>query len=136
VIADHPLLSELPHDGYCGWQFRKMLDSRAVILNQKRLPHEPIIDIASSYKNARREAMLFEYKIGEGRLIVCTLALHDDDAFASWLKNKIVSYAASDAFEPKDEITLSELCSICDNKITAEGSNENMAQNKNDITMN
>ena len=136
VIADHPLLSDLPNEGYCGWQFRKMLDSRAVILNQKRLPHEPIIDIASSYKNARREAMLFEYKIGEGRLIVCTLALHDDDAFASWLKNKIVSYAASDAFEPKDEISLYEFSALCSGSVSIEGSNENMAQNKNDITMN
>ena len=136
VIADHPLLSDLPNEGYCGWQFRKMLDSKAAILNQKRLAHEPIIDIASSYKNARREAMLFEYKVGEGRLIVCTLALCEGDAFAAWLKNRIISYAASDAFEPKDEISLYEFSALCSGSVSIEGSNENMAQNKNDITMN
>lgn len=136
VIADHPLLSDLPHEGYCGWQFRKMLDSRAAILDLKRLPHEPIIDIASSYKNARREALLFEYKVGEGRLIVCTLALCEDDPFAAWLKNRMISYAASDSFDPRDEISLNELYALCENRISVDGSNENMAQNKNDITMN
>jgi hypothetical protein len=113
-----------------------MLDSHAIILDQVRLPHEPIIDIASSYKNAHREAMLFEYKVGAGRLIVCTLDLTDGDPFAVWLKNKILSYASFDAFEPKYAINLSELSALCDNRITVEGSNENMAQNKNDITMN
>ena len=136
VIADHSLLSDLPHDGYCGWQFRKMLDSSAAIVDVKRLPHEPIIDIASSYKNAKREAMLFEYKVGEGRLIVCTLNLSGSDPFASWLKNKIVSYAASSAFEPKQSITLTELSALCSGEKTVENENENMAQNKNDITMN
>ena len=136
VIADHPLLSDLPHEGYCGWQFRKMLDSRAAILDLRRLPHEPIIDIASSYKNARREAMLFEYKVGAGRLIVCTFALCEEDPFAAWLKNRIISYAASESFEPRDEISLCELSALCEKRISVEGSNENMAQNKNDITMN
>jgi hypothetical protein len=80
--------------------------------------------------------MLFEYKVGEGRLIVCTLALCEGDAFAAWLKNRIISYAASDAFEPKDEISLYELSALCSGSVSIEGSNENMAQNKNDITMN
>jgi len=136
VIADHSLLSDLPHDGYCGWQFRKMLDSSAAIVDVKRLPHEPIIDIASSYKNAKREAMLFEYKVGEGRLIVCTLNLSGSDPFAAWLKNKIVSYASTSAFEPKQSITLTELSALCSGEKTVENENENMAQNKNDITMN
>ncbi len=135
VIADHPLMEEFPHKGYCGWQFREMMtDAKAAVLNLNRLPHDPIIDIASTYKNAHKEAMLFEYKAGEGKLLVCTLNLQDSDPGARWLKSKLAEYAASDRFEPRDHITLNELAALCGGEVLEQGSNTNEAQNANDIT--
>ena len=77
-----------------------------------------------------------EYKVGEGRVIVCTLNLCEGDPFADWLKNRIISYASSESFAPKYEITMKELSELCSGENTVESENENMAQNKNDITMN
>ena len=136
VIADHPLMRDFAHDGYCGWQFYNMLNSKAAILDITRIPHSPIIDIASSYKNAHREAMLFEYRVGNGRLLVCTLNLTEADPAAKWLRERIISYASSNEFSPRDAITPDELRDICGNGENIGGSNENLAQNKNDITMN
>ena len=51
-------MEDFPHDGYCGRQFERMLNgSRSAVLEVAGLPHRPVIDIASSYKNARREIM-------------------------------------------------------------------------------
>lgn len=136
VIDDHPLLADLPHDGFCGWQFRNMLNGgRAVILDLKKHPHRPIIDIATTYKNARREAMLFEYRVGAGKLMVCSLNLAESDCGATWLKARIVSYAMSKDFAPTQALTLDDLKTLCSLPSPQISTNANEAQNKNDITM-
>ncbi len=136
VIADHPLMEDFPHDGYCAFQFREMLNSRAAMLDVTRMPHDPIIDIASSYKNAHREALLFEYQIGAGKLLVCTLNLKEDDIPAAWLYERMLSYAMSDEFAPKDTLSFAELYALCEGAETVETVNSNLAMNRNDITMN
>jgi len=136
VIADHPLLDDFPHDGYCGWQFAQMLSgSCSVVLDGMEGRHRPIIDIASSYKNAHREAMLFEYYAGKGKLLVCTLHLPEDDPGARWLKEKMVSYAAGDQFHPQESITKAQFDCLCQAENPLSEENSNQAMNKNDITM-
>ena len=136
VIADHPLVADLPNDGYCAMQFRGMMSgAKAAILDGRRAPHDPIIDIASSYKNAHREAMLFEYKIGAGKLLVSTLNMAEGDPAAEWLKGEMLRYAMSDKFSPKQAISVSELCRLCDEVTVGSGNDTNQAINRNDVTM-
>lgn len=136
VIADHPLMEDFPNDGFCSWQFRKMMDdSNAAVLDLKRIKHDPIIDIASTYKNAHREAMLFEYSVGAGKLLVCTLNLREEDPGAVWLREHIIEYAMSDKFMPKDRISFAELGELLSIAELDMGSNTNEAMNVNDITM-
>lgn len=136
VIDDHPLMEDFPHDGFCSWQFRKMLDdSKAVVLDIPRIKHSPIIDIASTYKNAHREAMIFEFAVNKGNILVCTLNLRDDDPGARWLKAHIINYAVSGKLQPKERITFEELKELCAVKKIDTGINTNEAQNANDITM-
>jgi len=137
AIKDHILMEDFPHDGYCGWQFREMMNGgKAVVLDLPRTPYAPIIEIASSYKNAQREAMLFEYKVGSGKLLVCTLNLRENDPGACWLKSRIVSYVMSEDFEPTEGLNFAELAALCDGEAIEQGVNDNEAFNKNDITMN
>ena len=136
VIADHPLMSEFPHDGFCGWQFREMMTgSHAVSLDLPGADFAPIVEIASAYKNARREALLAEYKIGNGRLFISTLNYPEHDPAAMWLKAKILDYCQSDEFAPACSLTLSELSALASSAPIEDGGNTNIAQNLNDITM-
>lgn len=137
VISDHPLMEDFPHEGYCGKQFESMLnESKAVVLDGlEALPHSPILDIASAYKNAHREAMLFEYRVDRGKLLVCTLNLKEDDPAAVFLKNRILSYAAGDTFVPLQQITLAQLSVLCQDTVSFLETNSNQAMNQNDITM-
>lgn len=137
VIDDHPIFEDFPHDGFCGMQFREMLgNAESAVIDIKRIPHKPIVDIASSYKNAHREAMLFEYRVGDGNLLVCTLNLSNADPAALYLREAIISYAKSIAFNPRDVITPTELRAMLDQEKIAVEENSNEAANKNDITMN
>lgn len=136
VIADHPLTKDLPHDGYCGRQFERMMNrGKAAILDTVDRPHRPIIDIASSYKNAHREGLLFEYRIDRGKLLVCTLNTEEDDPAARWLKAKILSYATSEDFSPKETLSIEEFYALCNTSPVTSDGNCNEAMNKNDITM-
>ena len=81
-----------------------------------------------------REALLFEYRVGKGKLLVCTLNLDEKDPGAQWLKKCILSYAKSDAFAPDEELTTEELIKICSARENAKDEDSNRAVNKNDIT--
>ena len=135
AIAKHPITDSIPHQGFCGKQFEAMLcGGKAAVLDGTPGPHNPIIDIATSYKNAKREALLFEYRIEEGKMLVCTLNLDENDPAASYLKEQILSYAKSDDFNPAVTLTPQSLAQICTENSDAGNEDSNRAVNKNDIT--
>lgn len=136
VVNDHPITRDFPHDGFCGWQFRNMInEGYSSALDLVEIPFKPIIEIASCYKYARREALMFEYKIGNGKLLVCSLGFAEKDVGAVWLKNRILSYFNSEEFNPQISITENQLYKICHGKPVFVIENANKAFNANDITM-
>ena len=61
VIEDHHAVRDVPHDGYCDWQFYSMLEGgSAVVFNELEIPFDPIIGVVSSFKLIRKQANLFE----------------------------------------------------------------------------
>lgn len=137
VIREHPLTKNIPHENFLARQFEKLLTGgRAAILDSKTVPYSPIIEIATSYKNAHKEALLFEYCVGDGRLLVCGLNFTDGDPAAEWLKAEIRNYVASSDFLPEISLTVSELLDIIDKDVKRSEANTNLAMNKNDITAN
>lgn len=135
VIADHPLMEQFPHRGFCAKQFENMLNGgKAAILTGTPNPHKPIIDIATSYKNAQKQALLFEFRVEKGRILVCTLNLSETDPAAMWLKANIVAYVNSVKFAPSVSLTASQLRQICAAHEQQSEVDSNRAVNKNDIT--
>ena len=117
VIADHPALGDFPHEGWCDWQFEPMLENATtVVFNDTGLPFQPIIDVASSFKYVRRQSNLFELAVGSGKLLVCTLNLNQSDPAAEYLLRGLLSYAASDAFQPKPSVTADAIEKLRDMK--------------------
>lgn len=112
VIAKHPLADRFPHDGYCDWQFRSMLNGVCVNLDALPETFDPILEVVSSYKQLHRQAALFEWRVGQGRLLVCTLQLPPSDPAAAFLQGQILSYAAGDQFQPRTEISPEKLGSL------------------------
>lgn len=135
VIADHPLLEELPHDGFCGWQFRRLLEDGAAVQLEGDVPFEPILEVVSTHKMARRQAALFEYRVGKGKLLVCSLHFSEHDPAAQWLKARLIAYAKSEAFDPAQQLSFTQLNTLLNAPVVTAAANTNLAFNANDKTM-
>lgn len=134
VINDHHILKDLPHEGFCSWQFEGLMeDGRAVILESDKVEFAPIIEVVSPHKNVIRQAALVEYEALNGRLIVCGFKFNDNIA-ARWLKKQIINYALSEKFAPKQKIDKEGLASLIHGKVVKGAENTNFAFNPNDKT--
>lgn len=120
VIHDHPIMREFPHEGFCDWQFAPMFhDGGAVQFNDLDIEFKPIIEIVSTYKLIRKQAALFELRVGNGGLIVCTLNLKTNDPAAEVLTERIKEYASSELFKPETELAPEKLIDIMRNRKNA-----------------
>ncbi|MBR4058947.1 MAG: beta galactosidase jelly roll domain-containing protein [Lachnospiraceae bacterium] len=135
VVADHPAYGELPHEGFCGWQFGELLEGgRAVCFESDAVPFDPMIEVVSTHKYVIRQAAMFEFCVGKGRLLVCSLSFKDHDPAAKWLRNSLISYMRGDAFCPKHAINVKQLRALADGKVKKTAANTNLAFNANDKT--
>ena len=132
IKPGHPALEGMPHEGFCGWQFRRLMQNGAAVQLEAGVPFDPIVEVAASDKYLIRQAMLFEYKVGEGRLLVCSFAFNENDPAAAWLKARLEAYAASDAFNPKQSLTPDQLCAVIDAPLFSAEANKNVALNPDD----
>lgn len=135
VVYDHPALEELPHEGFCGWQFADMLEGgSAVTFADNTVPFNPMIEVVSTHKNFIRQAAMFEFKAYEGRVVFCGLEMRDSDPASVWLKESILKYMQSDNFSPEDTFTEEALLALKSGKAERYLENTNLAANPNDIT--
>jgi hypothetical protein len=113
LIERHPLTDQFPHDGYCDWQFAAMLHKAVnVQFNGLGVPFDPIIEVASSYKRIRKQALLFEWRVGRGRLLVCGFSLSDSDPAGAYFRQLLLKYASSEAFEPRTAVSIDQLAKL------------------------
>ena len=136
VICDHPITEKLPHDGFCGWQFRRLMENgNAVCFESDSVPFDPIIEVVSTHKYAIRQSALFEFKALNGRLLVCSFNFSESDPAAKWLKSTILSYALSGDFDPANTLDADGLRALTCGKVIKAAANTNLAANLNDKTM-
>jgi len=135
VVYDHPVLKNMPNEGFCGWQFWEMVEGgKAICFDGDNVPFNPIVEIVSTHKYVVKQAALFELNVAKGRLFVCSLSLKGSDPAAVWFKNEIASYMQSDAFNPKDRVDLDTLRAFANTKVIKTAANTNLAFNPNDKT--
>lgn len=133
VIADHPALGTMPHEGFCGWQFRHLLEGgNAVCFEAQDVPFDPIVEVASSHKYAIRQAMLFEFRALNGRLLVCSFRFANSDPAARWLKQQLIRYATSEHFCPAHSLSRGQLDHLLHWQVQKAAANTNLAFNQND----
>lgn len=135
VVNDHPILKDMPNEGFCGWQFSELMEGgRAVCFETDALPFNPIIEVVATHKFAIRQAALFEFQVMGGRLLVCSLNFKENDPAARWLLNQLILYAQSEEFSPKDSLDAQQLYALANSKVKKAAANTNLAFNPNDKT--
>ena len=132
IKVGHPAFAGLPHDGFCGWQFRRLMEGGRAVQLESGVPFDPIVDVASSVKLPIRQAAMFEYRVGEGRLLVCSFNFQDGDPAAAWLRSRLVDYVSGGAFDPVQTLTPGQLRAVVNAPLVSGGRDANRARNPND----
>ena len=102
INDEHPIFKKFPTECWNTWQWWPMANTRALILPERI---EAIITEMDSYAFLRPMAKLFECRCGGGKLMVCSMGLHNlPYPEARALQRAIYAYMDSDRFLPEGEL--------------------------------
>lgn len=111
----HPCLRGFPTAFHTDWQWFNILRrSRALNLDSMPADYQPIVEIVDNISRAHRLGLIFEVRVGQGRLLVCSADLLSltDHPEAPALLNSLHAYAASSDFNPTHELSAELLSAL------------------------
>jgi hypothetical protein len=76
------------------------------------VPFDPILEVVSSFKLSVKQASVFEWKVGEGKLLVSTLNLDPSDPAAACLLDCMIEYAQGNEFTPRTAVAPKTLAAL------------------------
>ncbi len=114
---DHPVFDEFPTEFYSNVQWFPMTKyGRPMLLDDVRDTDgnviEPLVGVVDGFTTLRRMGLLYEAKVGGGKVIVSSMGLEELQSQypeAKALRNSIIDYMTSDKFDPKQEISVETL---------------------------
>ncbi|WP_018883451.1 glycoside hydrolase family 2 [Paenibacillus massiliensis] len=112
IEKHHPSLQSFPSREYAEHPWRDLLDRSVSIAFEEPYPFNPIVQVIPNFYHNRRLANLFEYQVGKGSLLVCGMDLQHqlaDRTVARALRDSLMAYMESHAFQPSTSITLEAL---------------------------
>ncbi len=103
---NHPALALFPTESWQDWQWNDIVTAaRAMVLEDLPEGLRPIVQPIDDWNSNRRLGLIFECRVGQGRLLVCSADLEKNDRPAArQLRASLLAYAASDRFQPKIEV--------------------------------
>jgi hypothetical protein len=106
---EHPALEDFPTDFYSDWQWQPLIiNSQIMILNEMPPKLKPIVRVIDDWFTNRRLGLVFEAKVGPGKLLICGIDLQKDLAsrpVAKQLRHSLLKYMQSDDFKPQVNLT-------------------------------
>ena len=112
----HPAFAAFPNEGHSDFQW-KDLATKCNAMMMEDFPHEfrPLVYIIDTWFENRKLGMLFEGKVGKGKLMVCSADIETDLSTrlsAAQFKQSILEYMTSEKFDPQNEIDVQILKKI------------------------
>lgn len=118
VLCDpaHPALASFPNQGYSDYQWWDIVsDCDAMVLDDFPADFRPAVHLIDDWFKNRRLGILFEAKVGKGKLMVCSAGLNKDPQkypAAAQFKQSLLEYMTSDKFNPQQEIQAEVITSL------------------------
>ena len=108
VDQRHPALAGFPTESHYNWQWSELI-AGARAMNLDRLPRglQPIVQPIDDWNRNYKLGVLFEARVGKGKLMVSTADLEnrlDTRIAARQLRKSVLDYMASPAFDPRTEV--------------------------------
>lgn len=110
---EHPALAGFPTEYHSNWQWWDAM-SHAQAIDLSRFPAElkPVVRIIDDWFTNRPLGLIFEAKVGQGKLLVCGVDLTTDLAGrpeARQLLYSLKNYMAGDRFDPRTAVTAEKI---------------------------
>ncbi|MFZ5518630.1 MAG: sugar-binding domain-containing protein [Candidatus Zhuqueibacterota bacterium] len=110
---EHPALAKFPTEYHSNWQWwDAMSHSNAIILDEFTPELQPIVRVIDDWFQNRRLALIFEVKIGAGKLLISGIDLLSEQEHrpeARQLLHSLSHYMSGDQFNPKVNVSLKEV---------------------------
>lgn len=105
IDKNHPALTNFPTASFFDWQWTELVKNARVI-NLDKLPKnlQPIVQPIDDWNRNYKLGMIFEAKVGRGKLLVSSADLENDlktRIVARQLRKSILDYMASQKFNPQ-----------------------------------
>jgi hypothetical protein len=111
----HPALRLFPTDGHTNWQWFSIIKaSKSIILDSTDHSYRPIVQVIDNLERDHKLGLVFEFKVGTGKLLVCSAALNliMQKPEAQQLYRSLIQYMQTADFNPSYEISKQKLQSI------------------------
>jgi hypothetical protein len=111
ILCDpkHPALSLFPTEMSSNWQWSDIISqSKSLDLDAMPTGFRPIVQVMDNFERNKKLGILFEARVGRGRLLVCSMNLKDNIEHRPAAKQMLVSLYAfldSDKFQPAQELS-------------------------------
>jgi hypothetical protein len=115
VLVDpgHPLFAEFPTEFHSNWQWWYLIShAGAMILDDLPAGLRPTIQVIDDWVTNRKLGLLFEAKVGTGKLVVCSIDLEHDlenDPVRRQFRHSLLRYVSSAKFNPQHTVTADQL---------------------------
>lgn len=113
VQKNHPALASFPSHKYSTPQWYQIVShSDCAILDETTdKTYRPIVQMVDNFERNHKLGILFEGKVGDGKLMICTSRLSEiaDRPEVKQFAKSILDYATSDAFDPQQTLDMKML---------------------------
>ena len=115
ILCDpkHPALAEFPTDDHSNWQWWYLVTrAGAMILDDLPRGLRPVVQVIDDWFTARKLGLVFEARLGKGRLLVCGIDLKNDldaNPVARQMLHSVLRYMEGNRFNPAMAVTAGQV---------------------------
>ncbi|MDQ8188301.1 sugar-binding domain-containing protein [Pelagicoccus sp. SDUM812002] len=116
ILCDpkHPALAEFPTESHSDWQWWYAISKAGpMILDGLPQTLRPIVQVVDDWVTNRKLGLVWEARVGEGRLLVTSVDLSGElDPVRRQLRSSLLNYAGSEKFAPQQTVTLQAVSAL------------------------
>ena len=107
ILCDpaHPALEQFPTASHTDWQWWDLNINSTTIIVDSLSGGAPVVEMIDNFANNRRLALLYEGKVGNGKLMMASFDITDnldDRPVARQMLYSVLAYMNSDRFDPAE----------------------------------
>ncbi|RIK84341.1 MAG: hypothetical protein DCC67_05030 [Planctomycetota bacterium] len=115
ILCDpkHPLFAAFPTESHSNWQWSYLIrHAGAMILKDLPVELRPVVQVIDDWVTNRRLGLVFEAKLGPGKLMVCSIDLENGleaDPVRRQFRHSLLKYMGSSQFAPAHSVTADQV---------------------------